>query len=515
MKINENINYDFAIIGGGFAGMVCAYILAKEGFKVALLEKNIQLGGSLQIFSRDKKILDTGLHYIGGYDEGQNLNKLFNYFGLKDTLQTVRMNEDGYDYISFNDGRKYAHAMGYENFISSLCKDFPDEEHAINLFCCKIQEYCHRFPLYDLNNNIADGYFSEDLRNENAWEYISSITTNKTLQNVLAGNNMLYAGVKEKTPLFVHALIFNSYICGSYKIVTGGAQLIKQFSKNIRKAGVDIYTHKQVTGATFGTDNKISQLLFDNGDKISAKNYISAIHPNETISLFGAKRFSNAWVKRVSRLEQTISAFLLQITFKPKSFPYLNYNIYHFFNDDVWETINYTEDNWPLGFFVFTPVPLDNSEFAESISIMCYMKSDDVAQWKDSFNTTTHPSERCESYQAFKRQKEEKVLAKLETLFPEIRNAMLNVYSSTPLTFKDYTASTDGSIYGILKNSHSPLASMLQPKTKIPNLWLSGQNIVFHGILGTAISALLTCFEFTDKKELLNKINPEKNHIQT
>ncbi|HNF41210.1 MAG TPA: hypothetical protein PLS40_09510, partial [Bacteroidia bacterium] len=75
--------------------------------------------------------------------------------------------------------------------------------------------------------------------------------------------------------------------------------------------------------------------------------------------------------------------------------------------------------------------------------------------------------------------------------------------------------STDGSIYGILKNSHSPLASMLQPKTKIPNLWLSGQNIVFHGILGTAISALLTCFEFTDKKELLNKINPEKNHIQT
>lgn len=55
MKIKENINYDFVIIGGGFAGMSCAYILAKEGHKVALIEKNIQLGGSLQIFSRDKK----------------------------------------------------------------------------------------------------------------------------------------------------------------------------------------------------------------------------------------------------------------------------------------------------------------------------------------------------------------------------------------------------------------------------------------------------------------------------
>ena len=135
------------------------------------------------------------------------------------------------------------------------------------------------------------------------------------------------------------------------------------------------------------------------------------------------------------------------------------------------------------------------------------MKHEDVAQWKDSFNTTTHPSDRCESYQAFKRQKEEKVLEKLETLFPDLRKAMLHVYSSTPLTFKDYTASTNGSIYGILKNSHSPLSSMLHPKTKIPNLWLTGQNIVFHGILGTAISALLTCFEFTNRETLLKKIN--------
>lgn len=515
MKINDKIVYDIAIIGGGFSGMCCAYILAKEGYKVALVEKNIQLGGSLQIFSRDKKILDTGLHYIGGYDEGENLYQLFSYFGLKDTLQTKRMDDNGYDYVSFSDGRKYAHAMGYNNFINSLCKDFPDEEKAIHRFCDKLKEYCQKFPLYDLSNKITDDYFNEELRNENAWDYIASITENKTLRNVLAGNNMLYAGIKEKTPMFVHALIFNSYICGSYKIVTGGAQLIKQFASNIRKAGADIYTHKQITGATYKENREISQLLLENGECITALKYISAIHPNETISLLGNDRFSHAWVNRVKQMDQTVSAFLVQITFKPKSFPYMNYNMYHFFNDDVWDTINYTEDNWPLSFFVFTPVPLKDPQYAESISVMCYMKSDDVAQWKDSFNTTTHPSNRSESYQEFKRRKEEKVLEKLETLFPEIRKAILNVYSSTPLTFKDYTASTDGSIYGVLKDSNAPLKSMLQPRTKIPNLWLTGQNIVFHGILGTAISALLTCFEFTDKKELLKKINPEKNHIQT
>ena len=39
--------------------------------------------------------------------------------------------------------------------------------------------------------------------------YIESITTNKKLQNVLAGTNILYAGAANKSPLFVHALIVN------------------------------------------------------------------------------------------------------------------------------------------------------------------------------------------------------------------------------------------------------------------------------------------------------------------
>ena len=38
MKINDKIVYDIAIIGGGFSGMCCAYILAKEGYKEGKFE---------------------------------------------------------------------------------------------------------------------------------------------------------------------------------------------------------------------------------------------------------------------------------------------------------------------------------------------------------------------------------------------------------------------------------------------------------------------------------------------
>ena len=85
----ENKKYDVVIIGSGLGGLACAYILAKEGYKVCVLEKNRQYGGSLQIFSRDKVIFDTGIHYIGGLDKGQNLYNYFKYFDLIDKLKLL------------------------------------------------------------------------------------------------------------------------------------------------------------------------------------------------------------------------------------------------------------------------------------------------------------------------------------------------------------------------------------------------------------------------------------------
>ncbi len=498
--------FDFVIIGSGFGGMCCAYILADEGYSVALLEKNIQYGGCLQIFSRDKFILDTGLHYIGGFDPGQNLNTIFHYLGLADKMKFHRMDENGFDIISFSDGRKFKHGMGYENFIQQLVKDFPEEEKAIHAFCKKIQEVCKQFPIYHLKDEQAENYLDVEVRGENAHDYLASITNNIALRNVLAGNNMLYAGVKEKTPLFVLALIFNSYICGSYKIVTGGAQLIRQFSQRLREKGVKKMNRHKVVSAIYD-DNKISALKTDNDETIYGKKFISTIHPSATIDIFGQENFYPAFVKRINNLENTTSSFIVQLTFKPYSFPYLNHNIYHYFTDDVWETINYSGEDWPLGFYLTTPVPVKNKSFAESLTVMCYMQPEDVAPWVNTFNSTVHPGSRGDDYEKFKKQKEELVIKKLETLYPGIRNSILHVYSSSPLTFRDYTNSVNGSIYGILKNSNSPLSTVINSRTKIPNLYLSGQNLIFHGVLGTSIGAIVTCFEFVNRKKLMEKIN--------
>src|ERR1043165_6548731 len=186
--------YDVVIIGSGLGGLESAYILSKEGYKVLVLEKNRQLGGSLQIFVRDKAIFDTGIHYIGGLDEGQNLNQSFKYFNIMDKLHLHKMDMDGFDRISFDDDPvEYKHAQGYDNFVAHLSAQFPKERENLERYAKEIQEICNYFPLYQLREQdapiLGTKYLDVDTR-----DWIAAITSDNKLQNVLAGSNPLYAG---------------------------------------------------------------------------------------------------------------------------------------------------------------------------------------------------------------------------------------------------------------------------------------------------------------------------------
>ena len=133
------MKYDAVIIGSGFGGLCSAYILAKEGMSVCVLEKNRQVGGSLQIYSREKSIFDTGVHYLGGLDEGQNLNRYFQYFNLMKDLKLQKLNENGFDMISFEgDEQLYPHAQGYDNFVEQLAAIFPHEREALKTYIQKV-----------------------------------------------------------------------------------------------------------------------------------------------------------------------------------------------------------------------------------------------------------------------------------------------------------------------------------------------------------------------------------------
>jgi all-trans-retinol 13,14-reductase len=87
------------IIGSGLGGLVCAYILLKNGYEVVVLEKNAQTGGCLQTFVRGGAKFETGMHYIGSMDEGQVLHGYFKYLGLLSKVKLRALDPAAYDTI--------------------------------------------------------------------------------------------------------------------------------------------------------------------------------------------------------------------------------------------------------------------------------------------------------------------------------------------------------------------------------------------------------------------------------
>ncbi|MBD2454302.1 FAD-dependent oxidoreductase [Nostoc sp. FACHB-87] len=79
------------VIGGGLAGLACAYELSQRGFIVTLLEKSPQLGGKIASWQIEAAgetfMMEHGFH--GFFPQYYNLNSLVAELGIKDNFQSL------------------------------------------------------------------------------------------------------------------------------------------------------------------------------------------------------------------------------------------------------------------------------------------------------------------------------------------------------------------------------------------------------------------------------------------
>lgn len=497
--------YDLVVVGGGMGGLACGVFFAKEGLEVCVLERNKQIGGNLQTYARNKVIFDSGVHYVGGLSDGQNLNQIFRYFGIMDKLKIQKMDDDVMDAIIFasEPEKIYRHAQGYDRFIKNLVEDFPEEEQAIQKYCDELRRICQKFPLYNLRE--GQPFEKNDVLSLDTRAFVESITNNEKLQNVLCGSNLLYAGEADKSPLYMHALIINHYIEGAHRFIDGGSQIARLLTREIRNAGGVVKTRREVIRMQ-ETDGRIEYAECRDGERYYGKNFISNAHPAQTLNLVQSEVIKKAYRNRMTNLENSISVFSINIVLHKKSFPYRNHNIYFFNVDDVWCGTKYKPEEWPCGFAAFFSTRSNQDEFADGITLMTYMRYEEMAPWKETFNTVTEEDNRGEGYENFKKEKAEQLIDQAEKVMPGLRASIDSYYVATPLTVRDYIGTTDGSLYGVTKDYRDPLKTFISPRTKIPNLFHTGQNLNLHGILGVTMSAIVTSAEFFGMGYLLNKI---------
>jgi all-trans-retinol 13,14-reductase len=493
------MKYDVVVIGGGLGGLVSAFILSKEGMKVCVLEQHYKAGGNLQTFTRDGCIFDTGMHYLGSLEEGQYLHRYFKYLELNDKLSLKKLDTDGYDTISFDgDGNEYGMSQGYDQFINSLLKHFPGEQKGLEAYTEKIRSVTDQFPLISIAG--TDSYhLKPSLMEECAAAFIRSTIHDGRLQNILAGALSLYPGSAHTTPLYVHACIRDSLINSCWRPIDGSQQIADGLVSGIKKYGGEVLLSRRVKEIQV-EDGLATGVLLEGGERVFGEKLISNVHPASTLQMIGESKIRKIYRRRIMRLKNTPGAFTVYAVLKKNTFPYHNKNYFHYANDGVLETPK-GEHQWPDNYYFYTPASSRSGQYAESVVVMADMKYQEVQQWAGS-----KVNRRGEAYKTFKQQKAEALLKKLEERWPGIGSKIYKYYTSTPLTFMDFTATYEGSAYGVLKDCSDPMRSIILPVSKISNLYFTGQNLNLHGIMGVTAAAVITCSEIVGLRYLTNKI---------
>jgi len=515
--------YEVVIIGAGLGGLQCGYILSKHGLKVCVLEKNAQPGGCIQSFRRGKQIFDTGLHYVGGLDPGQPLYRLFDYFGLLG-LPWYRMDETGFDEV-FLHNKSYLFANGYERFAETLSEQFPHQRENLKKYSAFLQHVSETI-FKSFVRKSEENYFEKSLFTQSAYNYLVSTIDDPLLRQVLSGTSLKMELHPQTLPLYIFAQINSSFIQSAWRLKGGGSQIADTLVNNIKANGGTVCLNTEVTrlleengrivaaevsgkvgeGWKIGEDGAIGANA--EVERIEADFFIADIHPAMALSLITeSKIIRNIYRKRINNLENTFGMFTANIALKGNTVPYQNRNIYVYKSGDVWQYAYYRPENVNSCVLVSFRPPEDGSSCTRNMDILTPMYRQEVELWIE-----TGVGRRGADYLSYKNQKTEACIHLAASHIPGLQDfvnpmdAIDRLYTSTSLTYRDYTGSPQGAAFGIRKNCEQLMTTLLSPRTPEPNLFLTGQNLNLHGVLGVSMTSFFTCAEIIGMEEAVRGI---------
>jgi len=467
------MRHDVVIIGSGLGGLVCGSLLSREGMRVLILERQAHPGGCMQSYQRGNLFFDTGFHYVGGLAEGQQLHTVFSYLGLMQ-LPWVRLDADGFDRVTIGQ-HTYPLAEGYDHFADTLGEYFPSEKMALKQYV----KLLHDLPPM------------EEISPVNAYDWLKSLFNDSLLINVLSGPALKMELRRESLPLFTFAHGMSSYIGSSWRLRGGGHLIVNALVNDINRLGGKVICYAEVN-KLMEKDGRIVAARCTKGNVYEGNVFISDVHPQVTFKWLGdSGLLKKTFLRRINAMENSFGMFTASLVLRKGVLPYFNHNKYVYRKPNVW---TFHEDVGGIGgVMVSCRVPEDGND-ARQIDLLTPVPWKLFESWTD-----TTVGRRGEIYEMLKSHLADECIRLAERVVPGLGGMVEKRYTSTPLTYRDYTLSPCGSAYGVRKDFRNLLMTTLSPRTPIPNLLLTGQSLMLHGVEGVTMTALMTCGELLGK----------------
>ena len=482
------------IIGSGLGGLTCGFILQRNGYDVTILEQGHQIGGCLQCFTRQGVKFETGMHFIGSAAKGQTMHRMMNFLGLAD-IKLSPLDPKGYDTIALA-GEIFRFPNGRDAFVEQMSSYFPKEKDNLKHYIDLVARIASASTLNSLTSEERDLAMNTEYQTRSINEVLEGLFRDEMLRNVLVGNLPLYAAERDKTPFAQHAFIMDFYNQSAFRVVGGSDAIAHSLARSIKEMGGQVLTDKRACrircNETQATGVETADECFFPPDYA-----VSAVHPARLLELLDTKLIRPAFRSRLSNIPNTTGCFTLYVKFKENTMPYMNTNFYGYHSSSPWDSDQHD-------YLYMHHCHRDKARFAKSGVVLSYMKMDEVARWQG-----TYVGHRGADYEAFKHEHAEQLIQDVERHHPGFTAAIDTYYTSTPLTYLDYTGTENGSMYGVAKDIHLGPAGRVPYRTKVPNLFLAGQNVNSHGMMGVLVGTIVTCSELLKQsnREITNLFN--------
>lgn len=477
--------FDYGVIGAGISGVSAALILARHGYRVALVERAARTAPLLRGFQRDGVPFSPGFHYTGGLASGEVLDGFFRYLGIAGEIEAIPLDPDGYDRVRMLEPSfEFRFPTGREALRERLHGAFPGEEVGIDTYLDEVDDMYRAFPYLNLDAPLEAIGVLERMRGPTLKEHLAGLTRDDRLAAVLSAHCFLHGVPSDEVAFRFHAGVVGSYYRGAHALRGGGESLARACDTALARAGVEVRCGIAVRGVALSSDGAVRGVELAGGERVDCRGVIATIHPALLTDLLPEGAFRPTYHRRLGELEESLTAVIGYAICEGIVPGLRRSNLYVLVSPK------------PPGFRQEAPLaerPLyinpaelpDDAGTRSGFTVICPVPAASPFPW-----ASVQPGERPPAYRAVKEGLTHDLRAHLERCCPEVAARVHSFEVATPLTLREVTGGPAGGLYGVKHRvgQYNPL-----PQTRVPGLWLAGQAVAAPGVLGATLSAFLTC----------------------
>lgn len=463
--------YDVVIIGGGLGGLTAGALLSKKKKRVLLLEQHNIVGGCATTFNRKGFRVETGLHEMDGFGTTDLKKKIFKKLGVFNKVNFIKLSE----FYRYKQGDvDITIPADYKEAQEVLTKAFPDEKEGIkkyfkrivtlhrqiNRMPSKLWKFLLVAPVFPILYWAVIASFKDTLG-----QFLDRIIKDEELKVILCANLHYF----HDDPYTMSMIYYGAAQGGYYD---NGAYYVKGGSSNLSNALADII---QENGGEVLTNSLATEILTENGKAIGVK-YENKIN-REKFTVNCNKVISNSSIPytiekllpkserdkfcKYEKLEHAMSLISLYIGLKDREL--LKKNLYStfYFNENI-KNIKDFKNGFTSDFsdrsFVFVDYGAEDPSLGDddkNLAVIC------TSDYLSSYNGMNN-----DEYKKRKLEIEEKLIKKLESIYPGISTKIEYLELATAKTIQRFTLNPSGTAYGYAQIPSQ--AAILRPQVNSP-----------------------------------------------